>query len=774
MSLFRWVIVILGLTFMQIGSGPHPARAAEVSSGGEEVVEEAVLDQREQALKQKLKGIIDQLEEVKDMRRARGRQAPEPSVIQEQQAEGPPGTVPEIALTDIRVMSQRVESRPTGVTQSSTDRSEHESQPTRHLRESLESIPGIVPRQEHGGREVNLSIRGSGNKTGCCVRNIKMYEDGFSVTQPDGTARPELHDPWFLRSIEVRRGPSSSLYDNYALGGMVHLRTRRGRDIDGVETFVTAGSYGYHKQAIAIGKEYGNLDIALFSSYQREDGWRDHSQYWMSTVNLNIRYRIDDRQTLYVKAVNVDEDEKFPTRLTLSQFRANPRQMGGTSTTNPVTLGQKLRDRLTMVGAIYERQIDANTVLTTEADYHVKDINQPVGTTVNPSFKHYTDLRHDGKLGSMPLKSYLGFFANYLEQEGVNNLNLNNGSGAFGPVTQQNRFSVRNIGGRFREELEFTPKWILAVGLGYERSDISGFVNNFSATTTTSTLTSTVGVNRSFDNWAPDISLTYRLNEGTNIWTRASVGYGIPQFSNMTVGLDGNPGFNNNVKPQKNFNVEIGTNTQLTPTLWVEAVGFWTFFKDEIITQSVPITPTTAGNFAVNAKESQYRGIELGWRWMPLEGLRLTGAYTHMDSQYIRFVDQFGTGGVVTRVNQSGRQVPSVEKNVFNIKAAYDHTPSGLGGWVEGSWIDSFYVNNNNTLGAPSYVLFNANAHHYYRTHNNRYIKFIKTYVELDNIFDKAYVAWATPVADSVADANKQAFYAGIGRAFYAGVTLGF
>ena len=57
-----------------------------------------------------------------------------------------------------------------------------------------------------------------------------------------------------------------------------------------------------------------------------------------------------------------------------------------------------------MVGAIYERQIDANTVLTTEADYHVKDIDQPVGTTVNPSFKHYTDLRHDGKLGEMCMR----------------------------------------------------------------------------------------------------------------------------------------------------------------------------------------------------------------------------------------------------------------------------------------------------------------------------------------------------------------------------------
>ncbi|ULA70137.1 MAG: hypothetical protein LZF62_490009 [Nitrospira sp.] len=115
-----------------------------------------------------------------------------------------------------------------------------------------------------------------------------------------------------------------------------------------------------------------------------------------------------------------------------------------------------------------------------------------------------------------------------------------------------------------------------------------------------------------------------------------------------------------------------------------------------------------------------------------------------------------------------------MEKNVLNMKAAYDHAATGLGGWFEGSWVDSFFVNNNNTLGTPAYLLFNANLHHYYRTHNNRYVKFIKTYVELDNIFDKAYVAWAQPVADSVADANKQAFWGGMGRAFYAGVTLGF
>ena len=49
-----------------------------------------------------------------------------------------------------------------------------------------------------------------------------------------------------------------------------------------------------------------------------------------------------------------------------------------------------------------------------------------------------------------------------------------------------------------------------------------------------------------------------------------------------------------------------------------------------------------------------------------------------------------------------------------------------------------------------------------------------KTYFELDNIFNKTYVGSAVPVTDSIADANKQAFFAGYGRAFYAGLTLGF
>jgi iron complex outermembrane receptor protein len=59
-----------------------------------------------------------------------------------------------------------LEKQPAGVTQSTVPRSEFTEQPTRHMRESLESLPGMTMRQGNGPRDFNISIRGSGAKAG--------------------------------------------------------------------------------------------------------------------------------------------------------------------------------------------------------------------------------------------------------------------------------------------------------------------------------------------------------------------------------------------------------------------------------------------------------------------------------------------------------------------------------------------------------------------------------------------------------------------------------
>jgi iron complex outermembrane receptor protein len=62
----------------------------------------------------------------------------------------------------IREELRQLERRPEGMSRSATPRAEHESQPTRSMRESLESLPGVTPRQGQGGRDATISIRGSG------------------------------------------------------------------------------------------------------------------------------------------------------------------------------------------------------------------------------------------------------------------------------------------------------------------------------------------------------------------------------------------------------------------------------------------------------------------------------------------------------------------------------------------------------------------------------------------------------------------------------------
>ncbi|MBI5854290.1 MAG: TonB-dependent receptor plug domain-containing protein, partial [Nitrospirae bacterium] len=180
--------------------------------------------QRKQQLEQRLKEILEELDSLKELGEAS--KEPTPSVVKEQKVAEQPGGDAEVELKDMSIISRRVQKRPEGISFSATPRSETDSQPTRHMREALESLPGVVVRQANGPRDFSISIRGSGVKTTFAIRDLKMYEDGIIQTQSDGLTRIDLHYPWFMKSVEVTRGASSSLYDNYALGGMVQFKTR--------------------------------------------------------------------------------------------------------------------------------------------------------------------------------------------------------------------------------------------------------------------------------------------------------------------------------------------------------------------------------------------------------------------------------------------------------------------------------------------------------------------------------------------------------------------
>ena len=80
-------------------------------------------------------------------------------------------------LADISIVSKRVQKLPEGLAFSATPRSETDSEPTLTMKESMESLPGVILRSANGPRDFGVSIRGSGVKTTGVVRDLKFYED---------------------------------------------------------------------------------------------------------------------------------------------------------------------------------------------------------------------------------------------------------------------------------------------------------------------------------------------------------------------------------------------------------------------------------------------------------------------------------------------------------------------------------------------------------------------------------------------------------------------
>jgi iron complex outermembrane receptor protein len=71
-------------------------------------------------------------------------------------------------------------------------------------------------------------------------------------------------------------------------------------------------------------------------------------------------------------------------------------------------------------------------------------------------------------------------------------------------------------------------------------------------------------------------------------------------------------------------------------------------------------------------------------------------------------------------------------------------------------------------------VIANVNIHKNFEL-NNSWFRFAKLFFEVDNIADKKYAASGAVIGGETAGAaaGQQAFFAGYGRAFYGGVTLG-
>ncbi|PHI19863.1 TonB-dependent receptor [Lewinellaceae bacterium SD302] len=186
--------------------------------------------------------------------------------------------------------------------------------PDADLLASMNRIAGVRFEQRAPG-SYRVSVRGSTLRSPFGVRNLKVYWNGFPLTEPGGDTQLNFLDVANVDRIELIKGPAGSLY---GAGNAGTLLLKTDSLEQKAELEVAGGSFGYFRTAtrVKLGKE------ELRYAAQGTNGYRDHSGLFRQTVQYSSRLgRATDLHLLYT-----DLSYDLPGGLNEEQYLEDPTQ----------------------------------------------------------------------------------------------------------------------------------------------------------------------------------------------------------------------------------------------------------------------------------------------------------------------------------------------------------------------------------------------------------------------------------------------------------------
>ncbi len=153
--------------------------------------------------------------------------------------------------------------------------------------------------RQTAGLEVHEQGQGPGFASDASIRgfssdhstDIALWVDGVPINEPvNGHA--EGYDDWNLlmpeaiSAISVIAGPTSALYGNFAMAGVVNVQTLD--RLDGTRFTASAGSNGRVEGALLGGLGGGGSDAVLGIRGLHDDGWRPNSAYDVGQAHARL------------------------------------------------------------------------------------------------------------------------------------------------------------------------------------------------------------------------------------------------------------------------------------------------------------------------------------------------------------------------------------------------------------------------------------------------------------------------------------------------------
>ncbi len=628
-------------------------------------------------------------------------------------------------------------------------------QPMVNLSETLPRVPGIVTfNRQNYAQDLQVSSRGFGARAAFGVRGVRLYQDDIPATMPDGQGQTGSFSLLSTDSIEVLRGPFSTLYGN-AAGGVISVTTEEGKLPASLTANAGAGSFGTWTAGLKANGRAGPLGFVVAESRLHTDGYRDHSAATRDLVNAKLNVAVGPGTRITVIGSAQDQREtQDPLGLTRAQWEANPRQVDASATSfdtrksihqqqGGTSVEQKLGEESTLRLTAYGgrrliRQYLALSGAAATSSGGIADLDREFGG-LGARFAW------DTHIAERPLTVTLGIDLDRQREHRLGFVNLN---GALGAVRRHEIDVVTSTAAYI--QAQWSPYEALSLTTGIRFSDIRFSSDDHYITAQNPDDSG----RRGFSHAAPVVGAVWHVARDANLYASYGEGFETPTFAEMAYRSSGT-GLNFALNAAKSSATEIGFKTIVARRQRLNLAAFAIETEDEIVTDAA-----TGGRTAFkNAGATRRRGFEAMWAgdW-PL-GFKSHLAYTYLKAT---FTNAFTSGAPPVNV-AAGSRLPGVPATSGYGELSW--TPGGFGGLqaaLEFVYVDKVFVNDRNSDAAPRYALGHARLglEQQFATIT------IKEFVRVNNLTDRKYAGSVI-----IGDTNGRFFEPAPGRNWFAGVS---
>ena len=519
-----------------------------------------------------------------------------------------------------------------------------------------------------------------------------------------------------VKSIEVIKGPSSSLYGSEAIGGVVNLITAAPTAVPVLKLSLQGNNIGYKRGDLFTSFTKGKWGVVL-SGYHadKRNGFLEYSDFHKSTVTARVDYRFSEKTLLSNGVTWLKYYSDMSGGIDSTMFASKSFKNLHTFTYRKVdalryhsTLSHIWNDRSkTTLTALYR----SNSIGQNPA-YRVKDDYRKQGN----AFVGKKDLAH-GEINESSFKSY-SFIAqhkqriNWKKAVFVGGVNVDLSPSTFNAnyirikkdtsskkyVSYQTPDStLTDYGTKLNNyaafaNFEFSPVERLRI-VASLRFDL--FHYDFDNNLKPSAFSGSPDMVNHFERLSPKVGFTYNFSERTGIYANYSEGFVPPQVSELYTGVKVP-----SIEPSVFYNYEIGGWAEVIKNkLSVDVSAYDLKGTNEIV--SVKLDD---GSFAnQNAGETSHKGVELGLMATPIKDIsfRFSGAYS--EHRFVEFVEK--------GANYNGNQMNNAPNWTYNSEVWYK--PSfikGLRLGAEVQHIGSYYVDPLNTAKYKGYNVLHLRA----------------------------------------------------------------